>query len=236
MLRLLRLLRLVRRFDAMMNSLKIIVPALGRYIVLLLCVYYSYSIIGMEFFAGKLPRNNEIIANSSYGVLNYYHNNFDNLPNSMVTLWEQQIVNNWPIVMEGVVAGTNSYSRIYFIVWNLISVYLIMNVVLAFLLESFSVMYEKQVMKKEETNNEEGWLTKIKETAKINNFNLSMNIFILIYNLILEEWKISKVSKHNDVYEAIFRDAIHHQYRQLNFGWYSGNTDETERMYSLIYL
>lgn len=138
--------------------------------------------------------------------------------------------------MDGVVAGTNSYSRIYFIVWNLISVYLIMNVVLAFLLESFSVMYEKQVMKKEETNNEEGWLTKIKETAKINNFNLSMNIFILIYNLILEEWKISKVSKHNDVYEAIFSDAIHHQYRQLNFGWYSGNTDETERMYSLIYL
>lgn len=158
----------------MINSLKIIVPALGRYIVLLLCVYYSYSIIGMELFAGKLPRANEIIANSSYGVLNYYHNNFDNLPNSMVTLWEQQIVNNWPIVMEGVVAGTNSYSRFYFIIWNLLSVYLVMNVVLAFLLESFSVMYEKQVMKKEESGGEEGWWIKIKETAKANNFNLSI--------------------------------------------------------------
>lgn len=180
MLRLLRLLRLVRRFDAMINSLKIIVPALGRYIVLLLCVYYSYSIIGMELFAGKLPRTNQIIANCSYGVLNYYHNNFDNLPNSMVTLWEQQIVNNWPIVMEGVVAGTNSYSRFYFIIWNLVSVYLVMNVVLAFLLESFSVMYEKQVMKKEEAGGEEGWWIKIKETAKANNFNLSIHyIYIL---------------------------------------------------------
>lgn len=77
----------------------------------------------MELFAGYLDIKDFDVRNSSFGQSNYTDNNFDDLPNSLVTLWTQMVVNNWPIVMEGVVAGTkNKWSQIFFIVWNILSV------------------------------------------------------------------------------------------------------------------
>ena len=49
-------------------------------------------------------------------------NNFDDFPHAIVTLFEQLVVNNWPIVMEGAMAATGPWASLYFISFYLISV------------------------------------------------------------------------------------------------------------------
>ena len=50
---------------------------------------------GMELFAGRLsPDDAEVVA-SSYGVNDYWPNNFDTLQSSIMVLFEQLVINNW---------------------------------------------------------------------------------------------------------------------------------------------
>eukprot|EP00056_Hartaetosiga_gracilis_P013026 m.211453 g.211453 ORF g.211453 m.211453 type:complete len:455 (+) comp13785_c3_seq26:1979-3343(+) len=67
----------------------------------------------------------------------YYLNNFDNLPRAYVTLFELLVVNNWFVIMDGVVAVTSEWARIYFIGFYIIAVNICLNVVVAFILETF---------------------------------------------------------------------------------------------------
>ena len=74
---------------------------------------------------------------SSYHRLDYYANNFDTFPRALVTLFEQMVVNNWPIVMEGAVAATSGWAVVYFISFNLVCVVCVMNVLVAFLIDAY---------------------------------------------------------------------------------------------------
>ena len=47
---------------------------------------------------------------------------------SLVTLFSLMSVNNWPIIMEGCVAATNSGARLYFIAFYGVAVVLVLNV------------------------------------------------------------------------------------------------------------
>jgi hypothetical protein len=78
------------------------------------------------------------LEHSSYGANNYWSNNFDTLPRALITLFEQMVVNNWVIVMEGCVAAASSdWPRIYFIVFWVCSVVITMNVLVAFLIDAY---------------------------------------------------------------------------------------------------
>ena len=116
-------------------------------------LFYAFAVIGMELFAGLLSRkclNAKFesmqecelrvyrLEHSSYGLNNYWSNNFATLPNSLVTLYEQMVVNNWVIVMEGCVAGTgNEWPRLYFISFWVCCVVITMNVLIAFLIDAY---------------------------------------------------------------------------------------------------
>merc|ERR1711934_1079906 len=78
----------------------------------------------------------------AYGVNRYWVNNFDTLQSSIMVLFEQLVVDNWPIVMEGCVAATTLWARVYFIFFYGFSVVAVLSVLLAFLLESFAVKRE----------------------------------------------------------------------------------------------
>ena len=88
----------------------------------------------MEFFSNILVPTDPYVASSSYGVLNYYANNFDNLARAFVTLFEQMVVNNWPIVMEGVVAATQNWvSRFFFILFYVSTVMIVLHAIICFM-------------------------------------------------------------------------------------------------------
>lgn len=67
----------------------------------------------------------------------YYLNNFDSLTNSYITLFELMVVNNWFVIMDGVAAATNDWSRVYFFTFYIVIVVVVINVVVAFILETF---------------------------------------------------------------------------------------------------
>ncbi|KAL7986763.1 hypothetical protein Chor_013046 [Crotalus horridus] len=66
----------------------------------------------------------------------YYLNNFDNILNSFVTLFELTVVNDWYIVMEGVTSETSHWSRLYFMIFYIVTM-VVMTIIVAFILEAF---------------------------------------------------------------------------------------------------
>ena len=163
-LRLLRTARAHQEFHVILKTFSAIVPTFLRYLVVGFMAYYSYSIIGMETFAGRTYRGNPALFGTAYNNSVYWNNNFDTLvrrlcgqagrlcvcsvcvshccacacacvcvfsvvqPRSMVTLFELQVVNNWPIIMEGFMAATTGWAAIYFYLWYFIIVVLVSNV------------------------------------------------------------------------------------------------------------
>ena len=153
MARMLRILRRNAAFGVISVTIVEILPALLRYMGVLLALFYAFAVMGMELFAGVLSpdclsssvESTHICAqrvarlqSSSYGINNYWSNNFDTLPRALVTLFEQMVVNNWVIVMEGCVAGMgDDWPRIYFIAFWVCCVVITMNVLVAFLIDAY---------------------------------------------------------------------------------------------------
>jgi len=152
-IRMLRILRMNQAFRVISATVVEIAPALMRYMAVLAALFYAFALIGMEFFAGVLSREclpldyetmyeceerTYRLEHSSYGANNYWSNNFNTLPRALITLFEQMVVNNWVIVMEGTVAGFNSdWPRIYFIIFWVCCVVITMNVLVAFLIDAY---------------------------------------------------------------------------------------------------
>ncbi|XP_053558136.1 two pore channel protein 1 isoform X2 [Bombina bombina] len=150
-LQLLRLFKLKKRYRTVLDTMFELLPRMASLGLTLLIFYYSFSIVGMEFFAGVLYPNcctNSTVADS-YRWLNhtvgnqtrteegyYYLNNFNNIFNSFVTLFELTVVNNWYIIMEGVTSQTSHWARLYFMVFYIVTM-VVLTIIVACILDSF---------------------------------------------------------------------------------------------------
>lgn len=129
--------------------------------VVMLVMYYFFAIIGMELFSHYDLRNcciNTTVedfykysVNSTNAIGYYYLNNFSNLLASGVTLFELTVVNNWFIVMDAFASVANPYSRIYFMMFYLLTM-IVLTIVVASVLEAFRfrIQYKKQTSKRDE--------------------------------------------------------------------------------------
>lgn len=148
-IKLIRLLRLKRRYRDIINTLLVLTPRLISVGLLLVVIYYIFAIIGLEFFEGKVG---PMCCNDSwYDVREFYQafqnesssnifylNNFDNALRSYVTLFILMVVNNWYIIMEGFASESRHewLARIYFMAFYIITL-VILQVVIAFIVEAF---------------------------------------------------------------------------------------------------
>jgi hypothetical protein len=154
--RTLRVLRMNMQFRIISATVVQISPALLRYLAVLVALFYAFAVVGMELFAGMLSRDcypDELAAaceqriwriqHSSYGVNHYWSNNFSSLSSALVVLFQQMVVNNWVIVMEGAVAAAgNEWPRLYFISFWVSCVVIVMNVLIAFLIDAYQAHVE----------------------------------------------------------------------------------------------
>lgn len=149
-LQLLRLFKIKRRYRDVLDTMFELLPRMASLGLTLMIFYYSFAIVGMEFFGDVLyPNccNNSMVADS-YRWINrtigdrtviqgYYSlNNFNNILNSFVTLFELTVVNNWYIIMEGVVSQTSHWSRIYFMTFYIVTM-VVLTIIVAFILDAF---------------------------------------------------------------------------------------------------
>jgi len=143
LLRCLRLLVAVRRFNTIFATFLQLVPAFVTLFGMLFALMTLYAQLGVQAFGGKIYVGNPDLKDTMFAKDDYYVNNFNDYGSAMVTLFELLAVNHWNVIMDGVVATTGSkYYRLYFISFYAVAVVMVLNLVVAFILEAF---FEKEM-------------------------------------------------------------------------------------------
>jgi len=142
LLRCLRLLVAVRRFNMIFATFLQLVPAFTTLFGMLFALMTLYAQIGLQAFGGKIYVGNPDLKSTEFAQDDYYVNNFNDYASAMVTLFELLAVNKWYVIMDGVVAATSKEFRLYFISFYCIAVVMVLNLVVAFILEAF---FEKEM-------------------------------------------------------------------------------------------
>uniref|UniRef100_A0A6Q2YPA1 Ion transport domain-containing protein n=1 Tax=Esox lucius TaxID=8010 RepID=A0A6Q2YPA1_ESOLU len=150
-LQLLRVFKIKQRYRNVLDTMFELFPRMASLGLTLIIFYYSFAIVGMEFFADVIYPNccNTSTVADSYRQINvtignrtvldegyYYLNNFNNILSSFVTLFELTVVNNWYITMEGVTSMTTHWSRLYFMTFYIVTM-VVMTIIVAFILDAF---------------------------------------------------------------------------------------------------
>ncbi|KAJ7382109.1 Two pore calcium channel protein 1 [Desmophyllum pertusum] len=147
-LRLVLLFKLKQRYRDVLETMGVLLPRMTRVALVILLLYYSFGIIGIECFSGLQLK--DCCQNTSweeeYKEDGYYYlNNFNDLLHSYVTLFELTVVNNWFIIMEGIVFMTSDWARIFFMSFYIVTM-VVMTIIVAFILEAFlfRIEYRKE--------------------------------------------------------------------------------------------
>eukprot|EP01084_Bolivina_argentea_P061116 111708_1 len=168
LIRALRLLRVLKEFPQMRLLVLFLSSLMRSFVILLLaqfCVFYIFAMIGMANFDGLLGYDQIMTEMSKYSVDDpkytywynhldsenatqryYYLNNMNTFINTMIVLMELSVVNNWQVVMAMYIQmSDNHYNRIFFIAFYFCSVIVVLNVVIAFVINLFLVNYGQNI-------------------------------------------------------------------------------------------
>ncbi|KAB1209932.1 Two pore calcium channel protein 1 [Morella rubra] len=138
MLRLIRLLMHVQRYRAFIATFIGLVPSLMPYFGTIFCVLCIYCSLGVQIFGGIVNSGNASLEGTDLAEDNYLLFNFNDFPNGMVTLFNLLVMGNWQIWMQSYMELTGtSWTVAYFVSFYLITVLLLLNLVVAFVLEAF---------------------------------------------------------------------------------------------------
>ncbi|TYI94552.1 hypothetical protein E1A91_D02G212000v1 [Gossypium mustelinum] len=138
LLRLIRLLMHVRSYRAFVATFLTLIPSLMPYLGTIFCVLCIYCSIGVQIFGGIVNAGNPALEATELTDDDYLLFNFNDYPNGMVTLFNLLVMGNWQVWMQSYkeLTGT-SWSLVYFISFYLVTVLLLLNLVVAFVLEAF---------------------------------------------------------------------------------------------------
>ncbi|MCL7033646.1 hypothetical protein MKW94_023670 [Papaver nudicaule] len=138
MLRLIRLLTHVERYRAFISTFLTLIPTLMPYLGTIFCILCMYCTLGLQLFGGIVNSGNPKLETSELYSSDYLLFNFNDYPSGMVTLFNLLVMGNWQVWMQGYkeLTGT-SWSLLYFISFYLVTVLLLLNLVVAFVLEAF---------------------------------------------------------------------------------------------------
>ena len=225
----LRILRLFPGVSVIVSSFIAMLPAIARYVTVLLCVMYSFAVVGVELFSGHLRRDNPTLVNSAgepltaYAFLDFWSLNFDDLLHSLVTLTAQLNIVAWPVVMEALVATTGQHAvRIYFVAFWVCGFFSVLNVTIAFFVEAFSVEKARRerldVLERAlraELDAREGFGARrappVKDFSELESTVRGLSDWrglVGSSDVDFAGWKLTRIVHHMDIYESIFADDI----------------------------
>jgi hypothetical protein len=160
--------------------------------------YYRSNCAGMICFGGVLTVDNPAVVNSSYGVNDNYSINFDTLHGALVCCLYLLVLNDWPALMDGTVAAVGKAARVYFFAFWLVNIVLVLNVLVAFVIDSFST----QKVKRETFQ----W---IQDTGMHAHFGIEDWRKLMTESAQdFSAFRISKNSHHFDVYDELYKTEV----------------------------
>ncbi|KAL3632292.1 mitochondrial thiamine pyrophosphate transporter [Castilleja foliolosa] len=138
MLRLIRLLMHVKQYRAFVATFLTLLPSLMPYLGTIFCVLCIYCSIGVQIFGGIVNAGNPKLIGSDLEENDYLLFNFNDYPNGMITLFNLLVMGNWQVWMQSYkdLTGT-AWTYAYFVSFYLITILLLLNLVVAFVLEAF---------------------------------------------------------------------------------------------------
>jgi two pore calcium channel protein, plant len=138
MLRLLYLISEIRQFDLILAIFLKFQTPFFTMCLSLYTVYFAFAELGMLLFAGAITTESAQKDNPAIPAL-YYLMNFNDFLSSMVTLFHIMVVNNWYITCDMLctVKG-NSWPIFFFVSFWILTVLIMLNIVIAFVLEIYS--------------------------------------------------------------------------------------------------
>lgn len=138
MLRLIRILMHVQRYRAFIATFLTLIPSLMPYLGTVFCVMCIYCTMGIQIFGGIVNAGNPDLPSTDLADSDYLLFNFNDYSNGMVTLFNLLVMGNWQIWMQDYATLTGTaWSYAYFISFYLITVLLLLNLIVAFVLEAF---------------------------------------------------------------------------------------------------
>lgn len=138
MFRLIRLLMHVPSYRAFVATFLTLIPSLMPYLGTIFCIMCIYCSIGLQIFGGIVNAGNPNLAGTDLSADDFLLFNFNDYANGMVTLFNLLVMGAWQDWMQSYkdLTGT-TWTLVYFISFYLITVLLLLNLVVAFVLEAF---------------------------------------------------------------------------------------------------
>ena len=166
--RVLRLCRLLSRFDSIKNVIQSFVQLRVTLIIFtgnIFVLFYLFAIIGMSLFGDtiQLPEDPRL----QHLDYPYYATNFDSVGGAFIVLWELMVTNFVPEIVQAYTIVTNRYYSLYFYLWYFVSVLFATNVVTAGIIDSIQAIWaEEDAKQKADAGEEENEKAKEKEKEK----------------------------------------------------------------------
>eukprot|EP00593_Proboscia_inermis_P011455 CAMPEP_0171311692 /NCGR_PEP_ID=MMETSP0816-20121228/21976_1 /TAXON_ID=420281 /ORGANISM="Proboscia inermis, Strain CCAP1064/1" /LENGTH=260 /DNA_ID=CAMNT_0011796647 /DNA_START=245 /DNA_END=1027 /DNA_ORIENTATION=+ len=141
--RLSRLLGSMQSFNLIYSTMMSILPAAKRVFLMLFCVLYIFSAIGVYFFGGMITRDpdnpmSEKLRGTGFAESAYWSNNFNDMMSGINTLFAFAILGFIPALSDVFVTTTGTkFPRLFFLVFNIVGNIIVNNVVVAFVIDSF---------------------------------------------------------------------------------------------------
>ncbi|XP_060067784.1 two pore channel protein 2-like [Ylistrum balloti] len=163
MVRLFRIIPHIKAMSIVANTLVDLIKNLKAFAGILVVIYYSFAILGIEIFHDVITYTEEnstatmglVYDCGTYQQLEYWANNFDDFAAAIVVLWDVMVVNNWSIFLAAYAKALSQWSYIYFIVWWLVSVLLVLQLFTALIIENFIMKWDRSSRHEEAGRNED---------------------------------------------------------------------------------
>ncbi|KAI4333961.1 hypothetical protein L6164_018707 [Bauhinia variegata] len=188
MLRLIRLLMYVQRYRAFVATFLTLIPSLMPYLGTIFCVLCLYCSLGVQIFGGIVNAGNSKLESTDLADDDYLLFNFNDYPNGMVTLFNLLVMGNWQVWMQSYkeLTGT-AWTYAYFISFYLITVLLLLNLVVAFVLEAFFAEMELESSDNSEDHDKEHEGEKSRRARSIGTKTRSQRVDVLLHHMLSAE-------------------------------------------------
>lgn len=136
--RLMKLFNEVRQWKVIIRTIEAMISPFFSLLLVTFTLFLIFSIIGDRAFGGHANMNNEAIFTDASIPNTYVHMNFNDLFSSFVTLFALMVVNNWFVIANlFVVTSGTVWARVYFVVFYTLSVVIVVNILIAFVIDMY---------------------------------------------------------------------------------------------------
>ncbi|CAI2380053.1 unnamed protein product [Moneuplotes crassus] len=153
-LRMLKLLKEVHQWKMIIHTASALLSPIYTLLFVTFMLFFFFAIIGDRLFGGKISNKEEQIFKDSSVPDIFVEMNFNDLGSSLLTLFALMVVNNWFLIVQVHVNVMGSkHARWFFIFFYFVSVVVMLNIVVAFVLDmygSVESLYSKKQKDKEE--------------------------------------------------------------------------------------